>query len=91
MHRAVEVTAQLKKSLPRPYRVSDEAVREIEERERRRLRPFLWVHTEDGAHSFRTAVCERDVKDLWFRNGFVNLAEPEKLKAGQRRIRGHYY
>jgi len=39
---------------------------EIEERERRRFRPFVWVVRQDGAHSFWTAVGERQVKVLWF-------------------------
>jgi len=36
-----------------------EAVVEIEERERRRFRPFICVHTAHGAHSFLTALGER--------------------------------
>jgi hypothetical protein len=90
LHKAVEETAQLKKSLPRPYRVSAEAVLEIEARERRRFIPFIWVHTEDGAHSMATAYREREVKVFWFKDGFVNLSETEKLAAVRERIREHY-
>jgi hypothetical protein len=90
LQKALTETAQLKKSLPRPYRVSAEEVREIEERERRRFRPFLWVHTEDGAHSFWTAVAERQVKVLWFQDGFERMSETEKLAAVRERIREHY-
>jgi len=90
LHKAIEETEQLKNSLPRPYRVSEEAVRKIEERERRRFKPFIWVHTEDGAHSMASAYFEREVKVLWFEDGFEELSEPEKLQAVQLRIRGHY-
>jgi hypothetical protein len=90
LQKALAETEQLKKSMPRPYRVSAEAVREIEERERRRFRPFIWVHTEDGAHSMASAYCEREVKVLWFRDGFEQLSEMEKLAAVRERIREHY-
>lgn len=90
LHEAIEETARLKKSLPRPYRVSLEAVREIEERERRRFKPFIWVHTEDGAHSMATAIFERKLKVLWMPEAFVNLSDPEKLVAVRERILEHY-
>ena len=60
------------------------------ERERRQFRPFIWIVTEDGAHSFLTAVAERQVKVLWMLEGFENLSEPAKLGAIQRRVREHY-
>jgi hypothetical protein len=36
------------------------AVHEHEERERRLFRPFLWVVTEDGAHSWVMAMAQRN-------------------------------
>src|ERR1035438_8646678 len=45
-------------------RKPDNAVREIEDRERRRFRPFIWTVNEDGAHSFLTAIAERQLKVL---------------------------
>jgi hypothetical protein len=71
-------------------REHDEAVREIEERERRRFKPFVWIHTVDGAHSFLTAVAERQVKVLRLPDGFEHLSEPAKLEAVQRRVRELY-
>src|ERR1035437_7835838 len=71
-------------------REHDEAVREIEQRERRRFKPFVWVHTVDGAHSFLTALGERQVKVLWMLEGFENLSEPARLEAVQHRVREHY-
>jgi hypothetical protein len=44
-------------------REPNDAMREIEERERR-LRPFIWIVTEDGAHSFLTAMAGRPLKVL---------------------------
>lgn len=41
-----------------------QANREIEDRERRRFRPFIWIVTEDGALSFLTAIAERQPKVL---------------------------
>lgn len=66
-----------------------EAVREIEERERRRFKHFIWVHTEDGAHSFFSAMGERQVKVLWFSEGFDRLSKSEQLAVVQRRVREH--
>src|ERR1035441_10301117 len=43
-------------------REHDDAMREIEDRERRRFRPIIWIVTEDGAHSFLTAIAERQLK-----------------------------
>jgi len=80
----------LAESMSRPYRVSAEKVREIEERERREFRPFIWVHAEDGAHSMATAYYEREVKVLWMPKAFVNLSETEKLVAVRDRIREHF-
>ena len=71
-------------------REHDEAVREIEERERRRFKPFVWVHTVDGAHSFLTAVAERQVKVLRLPEAFKDLSEPARLEAVQHRVREHY-
>jgi hypothetical protein len=45
-------------------RQPDDATREIEERERRRFRPFIWIVTEDGAHSFLTSIAELELKVL---------------------------
>ena len=71
-------------------REREDAVRQIEERERRRFRSFVWVHTEDGAHSFLTALGERRVKVLWMPEGFEHLSHVEQLRAVQRRVRDHY-
>ena len=69
---------------------NDEPVREIEERERRLFKPFVWVHTEDGAHSYLTAVAEMQVKVLWMTEGFGHLSQLAKLEKVQDRIRHHY-
>jgi hypothetical protein len=66
------------------------AVAEIEERERRRFKPFIWVHTEDGAHSLFTAMAERQEKVLWMKEGFELLSAPEQLRAVQQKIRSHF-
>ena len=71
-------------------REHDEAMREIEERERRRFKPFVWVHTVDGAHSFLRAVAERQVKVLRLPEAFKDLSEPARLEAVQHRVREHY-
>ena len=63
---------------------------DLEQRCRRQYKPFIWVHTEDGAHSFFTALGERQVKVLWMRPEFQSLSEPERLTAVQSRIREHY-
>jgi hypothetical protein len=65
-------------------------VRGIEERERRRFRPFIWVHTVDGAHQFLTAIAERQVKVLWLPEGFEQLPRSERLAVVRRQIRDHY-
>ena len=70
-------------------RKRDEAVRKIEERERRRFSPFIWVHTVGGAYSFLTAIGERHVKVLRMQQGFGNLSESDKLKTVQRMVRDH--
>ena len=70
-------------------REHQEAVREIEERERRRFKPVIWVHTQDGAHSFFSALGERRIKVLWLADGFERLSEPEKLANVQCRVREH--
>ncbi len=67
-----------------------ESRRDLEERCRREYRPFIFVHTEDGAHSFWTAVAERQIKVLRMRRGFQDLSELERLTAVQTRIREHY-
>jgi hypothetical protein len=72
------------------HREQDDAVREIEERERRRFKPFVWVHTVDGAHSFLTAVAERQVKVLRLPEAFKDRSEPARLEAVQHRVREHY-
>lgn len=66
------------------------SILEVEERERRRFRPFIWIHTVDGAHSFLTAVAERQVKVLRFQDGFADLPTSEQLATVQRRVRAHY-
>jgi len=65
------------------------AVAEIEERERR-FKPFIWIETEDGAHSFLTAIAERQVKVLWMRDGFEGLSESARLEAAKARVRKHH-
>jgi hypothetical protein len=71
-------------------REQTEARSEIEERERRRFKPFIWVETEDGAHSFLTAIAERQLKVLHLPDAFEQLSEPAKLAAVRRRVREHY-
>jgi hypothetical protein len=71
-------------------REHEEAVHHIEERERLRFQPFIWVHTVDGAHSFLGAILEQQVKVLWFRDGFERLSKPEQLATVHRRVRKHY-
>lgn len=71
-------------------REHQEAVRDIEERERRRFRSFVWVHTEDGAHSFFSALAERQNKVLSFQEGFERLPKAEQLIVAQRRVREHF-
>ena len=65
-------------------------IHEVEERERRRFRPFVWVVTQDGAHSLLTALGEKQVKVLWFPSGFENLPMSEQMAMVQRRVREHY-
>jgi hypothetical protein len=67
-----------------------ESVREVEERERRRFKPFIWVVTEDGAHSFLTAMAEKQVKVLWMVEDFDHLSESARLEKVQDRIREHF-
>ena len=81
---AVAETKQIKKHEKRTSRG------DLEERCRRQYKPFIWVHTEDGAHSFLTALGERQVKVLWMRPEFQRLSEPERLTAIKHRIREHY-
>jgi hypothetical protein len=85
---------ELKKALSETEEVQrrehEEAIREIEDRERRRFKPFIWVHTVDGAHSFFTALGERKVKVLWFQEGFERLSKSEQLAIVQRRVREHF-
>src|ERR1051325_9423210 len=54
------------------------AIRAVEDRERRRFRPFIWIQTEDGAHSFFQAMLERKVKVLWLREAFTELSRDEQ-------------
>jgi hypothetical protein len=68
----------------------DEAIRGIEDRERRRFRPFIWIETEDGAHSFLTAIAERQLKVLRLPVGLESLSGPAKLEAVRQRVREHY-
>ena len=67
-----------------------EAFSEIEERERRRFIPFIWIHMEDGAHSFLMAVAEREIKVLEFQAGFERRSRSDQLEIVQRRVRKHY-
>jgi hypothetical protein len=65
-------------------------VREIEDRVRCRFRPFIWIVTEDGAHSFLTSIAERQLKVLRLPEGFEHLSEPAKLETVRRRVRERY-
>jgi hypothetical protein len=67
-----------------------QAIAEIEERQRKRFKPFIWVETEHGAHQFWTAVAERQIKVLWMPDGFERQSEAERLTAVQGRIQEHY-
>jgi hypothetical protein len=64
--------------------------REIEKRERRLFKSFIWVHTEDGAHSFTAAVGERQMKVLRVEDGFDRLSKSEQLLAVLSQLRRHY-
>ena len=55
-----------------------------------RFRPFIWIVTEDGTHSFLTAIAERQLKVLRLPDGFEHLSEPAKLEAVLHRVREHY-
>jgi hypothetical protein len=68
----------------------DDSIYETEERARRRFRPFIWVQTVDGAHSFLSAIAERQVKVLWLPKGFEHLPGAERLSIVQSQIRSHY-
>ncbi|MGA2150496.1 MAG: hypothetical protein ABSH49_36715 [Bryobacteraceae bacterium] len=67
-----------------------EPIREIDESERPRFKPFIWIVTEDGAHSFLTAVAEKQVKVLWMTEHFEHLSKSAKLEKVQDMIRRHY-
>ena len=67
-----------------------EAVRESEELERRRFKPFVWVVTEEGPHSWVMVLAERQVKFLRFHEGFDQLSSADQLTAVQQRAREHY-
>lgn len=67
-----------------------EAAQQIEERERLRFRPFVWVHTVGGARSFLAAMGESQIKVLWLGEGFERLSNAEQLTTVQRRVRKHY-
>jgi hypothetical protein len=71
----------------REYQAS---LREQEERERRLFRPFLWVVTEDGAHSWVMAMAQRAVKLLRFPGDFKDLSKGDQLAAVQQMVRDHY-
>jgi hypothetical protein len=71
-------------------RESHGPIREIEERERRLFRPFIWVDTATGARSSSAALHERQLKVLWMPKGFENLDEDAKLNAVRQRVRAHY-
>ncbi len=63
---------------------------QIEQGARRNFRPFIWVHTEDGAHFFLTALGERQVKVLWFSEGFECLPTEDQLAKVKGRVQEHY-
>jgi hypothetical protein len=67
-----------------------EAVLQMEERERRRFKPFIWVVTQDGAHSWVMAIAERQIKLLRFHEEFKPLSSAEQLAAVQQRVLSHY-
>ena len=67
-----------------------EATRDIEERERKRFRPFIWVVTEHGATSGFNAMVERRLKVLQFGEDFEGLSESERLAVVQKRVQEHY-
>jgi hypothetical protein len=83
LERALAATDQMHQ------REHEAAAREAEERQRRRFRPFIWVHTADGAHSVLSLMFERKVKVLWL-PGLEHLPESKQLETVQRRIREHY-
>jgi hypothetical protein len=67
-----------------------EAVHAMEERERQRFRPFIWVVSKDSAHSWVMAMAERQIKLLRFSEGFEQLSGAEQLATVQERVRHHY-
>jgi hypothetical protein len=71
-------------------REHEKAVFEQQERERRRFRPFCWVVTQDGAHSWVMAMAQRQIKLLKFPEGFEQLSMTERLAVVQQRVR-HLY
>jgi hypothetical protein len=98
LHRIVDAfrpdPGELEKALSETVEMHErdhtEAVHEAEERLRRRFRSFIWIHSENGAHSFFSAIGERQIKVLWMPDGFEQLSKPEQLAAVQRRIRQHF-
>jgi hypothetical protein len=85
-----ELLAALQETEATHGREHQEAVFEQQERERRRFRPFCWVVTQDGAHSWVMAMAERQIKLLKFPEGFEELSSIEQLTEVQQRVRHHY-
>lgn len=71
-------------------REHDDAMREIEDRQRRRFRSFIWIVTDDGAHSFLTATAETSTHGASLAGGREDLPEPTRLEAVRRRVWEHY-
>jgi hypothetical protein len=56
----------------------------------RKLDQWLQNGSGDGAHSFLTALGERQIKVLWLPEGTEKLPKADQVAAAQRRIREHY-
>jgi hypothetical protein len=52
------------------------ATAHIQERLRRGFKPFIWANTEDGPHSFWSAVLEVRAKTMTLDDDFCQLPEP---------------
>jgi hypothetical protein len=71
----------------REYR---EAVHAMEERARLRFKPFVWVVSEDGPHSWVIAMAQHQIKKLRFPEEFGKLSIAEQLAAVRQRVLEHY-
>jgi hypothetical protein len=83
----VELQSALQKTEAIHQREYQEALHAMEGRERRRFRPFIWVVSEDGAHSWVMAMAQRQIKLLRFPEEFERLSSIEQLRRNTFAIR----